>query len=110
MAKTILSRLREGKQREWAARLGLSQAYVSQLAGGRREPSLGVLVAIADTLGVSDRELGASAREMVMRAPAPSDCDPTDGEPVVADGEDGEDVPAMVSAFGAIFGMRARRK
>jgi hypothetical protein len=64
-SKTVIGRLRDGgTQKVMSRKLGISQAYLSQLVTGRREPSLGQLVAIADTFGVSDRELGASAREM----------------------------------------------
>ncbi len=93
MAKTIRARLRETTQSEMAARLGVSQGYVSQLTTGAREPSLGALVRIADVLGVSDRELGASAREMVTHARA----------------EPADDVPGVVAALGAVFGL-ARQK
>lgn len=50
-AATVRTRLAEacreaGSQRQWAARAGVSQAYLSSVLSGRREPGESILAAL----------------------------------------------------------------
>lgn len=60
---TLLARIRSIRQADAVRLLGLSQPYVSDLARCKRIPSVPMAARIADKLGCSDEELGASVRQ-----------------------------------------------
>ena len=74
--RTILGVIRAAAPRtNLSAQINLSAQYLSDIMRGKPIGSTRTLVRVADVLGLSDAELGASAREMV--APSPTEA----GEP-----------------------------
>ena len=55
-------------RRELCEKLGISVQLASDIALGTRVGGVRTLVGIADSLGLTDRELGASMRELVACA------------------------------------------
>ena len=51
-------------QRAFATKLGISESYVVMIEQGYRQPSTGVLVAMAYTLGCDDAQLFAWAKRL----------------------------------------------
>ena len=60
-------------QRDLARRAGVSCAYVSQLERGRHEPSISVLGALADELGIPHNELLLHAAGLPTAIPVTSE-------------------------------------